>query len=68
MENKYSENIMRRCRERLGLEPDDTSKDELINQYSPKEAFRECCIWEGLMGSWSDTLIYWIEDCFKIEL
>lgn len=32
-------------RERLGLEPDDDSKDNLIYQYSPKEAFNEICYW-----------------------
>ena len=68
MENRYPNNIMKRCRERLGLKPDDTSKDDLINTYSPSKAFSECCKWEGLLGNWSDTLISWIEDCFEIEL
>lgn len=67
MENRYPENIMRRCRESLGLEPDDTSRDNEINSYSPGEAFEECCNWEGLIG-WGYTLRGWIEDCYGIEL
>lgn len=67
MDNKFPENIMKRCRERLGLEPDDTSRDEEINHYSAREAFEECCNWEGLIG-WSETLIDWIECCFEIDL
>ena len=65
--NRYPENIMQRCRERLGLEPDDTSRDSEINIYSPREAFDECCNWEGLI-CWGDTLLGWVEDCFGIEL
>lgn len=64
--NRYPENIMRRCRERLRLKPDDTSKDELINTYSPRKAFAECCNWEGFIN-WSDTLLEWVQDCYGIE-
>lgn len=67
MENRYPENIMRRLRERLGLEPDDISEDEKLNTYSPREAFNACCNWEGLIG-WGDTLLGFVEDCFGIEL
>lgn len=67
MENKYPENIMKRCREAMGLEEDDTSRDVVINTYSPAEAFNACCNWEGLIG-WGDTLLSFVEDCFGIEL
>ena len=37
MENRYQEHIMKTLRKRLGLEADDTSRDEFINTYSPSE-------------------------------
>lgn len=67
MENKYPENIMKRCRQVMGLEEDDTSMDVTINTYSPAEAFNACCLWEGMIG-WSETLLSWVEDCYGIEL
>ena len=67
IENKFPDNIMRRCRERLGLESDDTSRDKEINIYSPREAFEACCEWEGLIG-YTYLLLRWIQDCYGIDL
>lgn len=65
--NKYPENIMRRLRQRLDLKPNDTSRDDELNLYSAKEAFEECCEWEGLIG-YAHTLLSWMEYCFGINL
>lgn len=65
--NKYPENIMRRLRQRLDLEPNDTSRDEELNLYSAKEAFEGCCEWEGFIG-WSETILSWVSACWDISL
>lgn len=67
MTQKYPDEIMERCRKRLDLQPDDTSRDDEINMYSPREAFTECCNWEGIIG-WADTFMDWIEHYFNINL
>lgn len=66
-ERRYPENIMKRCRQRLGLDEDDTSRDDEINLLSPKEAFEECLIWEGIIG-YGDTILGWVEDIFEVKL
>ena len=63
----YPEYIMRKLRQRLGLEEDDTSRDTEINMYSPNEAFEEILIWEGFIG-WSEIIKSWIEDIYKVDL
>ena len=65
--NKYPEHIMEILRQRLGLDEDDTSRDDEINIYTPSEAFEEVCNWEGLLG-YADTIKEWIEDIYGIDL
>lgn len=67
MANKYPDYIMEKCRQRLGLKPEDTSEDCYINSYTPSEAFDECCKWHGFIG-YGNTLLGWVEDCFNIDL
>lgn len=67
IKNKYSERIMKLLRQRINLEPDDTSRDEELNTYSAREAFTECCEWEGLIG-YSYNLLSWVEYCYGIKL
>ena len=67
MENKYPEYIMRKLRQRRGLEEDDTSEDSDIGTLSPSEAFDEVCNWEGLIG-YSSTIKRWIEDIYGVEI
>jgi hypothetical protein len=66
--NKYPENIMKYLRLREGLEADDTSLDEDLNILSSKEAFREVCRWNGLLGGWDDTIKGWIKNIYGIDL
>ena len=67
MKNKYPEYIMKVLRQRLGLDEDDTLRDDEINIYSPSEAFDEMLFWEGICG-YTDTIIYWIEGIYGIDL
>lgn len=64
---KYPEHIMKDLRERLGLEPDDTSKDAVINTYSPNEAFAEILNWNGLLG-YDETIKNWLRDIYGIDV
>jgi len=66
-QNRYPENIMRVCRQRLDLESDNTSKDNIINLYTPSEAFYEVLTWEGLIN-YDYTIKRWIKDIYGIEL
>jgi hypothetical protein len=65
--NKFPESIMRKLRQREDLESDDTSMDNIFNNYSPDTAFEEVCGWEGLIN-YSFTIKNWIKDIYKIEL
>lgn len=47
---KYSEYIMRNVRERLGLEPDDTSEDDRVEEMSSYEVIDHYLKWEGIIG------------------
>ena len=67
MESKCPEEIMQILRERLGIEPDDTSRDSEINTYSCNEAFEEVLTWEGFLG-YKRTIISWINDIYGIDL
>lgn len=67
MENKYPDHIMKTLRQRLGLDEDDTSRDDFINIYSPSEAFEEMLNWEGILG-YAGTIKYWIESIYGIDI
>ena len=42
--------------------------DEEFNKYDPKYVFKEVCQWEGLSGSFHETIKNWIEDIYGIDL
>lgn len=65
--NKYPEYIMCYVRQRLGLQPDDTSEDGVINAMGASEVFSHVCNWHGIMG-YSDTIMVWIKDIFRKDL
>lgn len=67
VKNKYPDYIMETLRQRLGLDKDDTSRDEYINTYSPNEAFEEVLTWNGICG-FSYTIKSWIESIYGIDL
>lgn len=64
--NKYPEYIMAKLRQRRGLEPYDTTKDGLLNSFTPSEAFSEVLSWEGLY-KYDYTIKTWIRDIFQIN-
>ena len=46
----YPNYIMERMRQRLGLKPWDTSRDEEINNMSHDTVFNNFLEWEGIIG------------------
>ncbi len=54
---KYNNDIMEAVRQRMGLEEDDTSKDDVIMKMDKEDVFREYCQWNGLLGSWYSELL-----------
>lgn len=67
MMNKYPGYIMRKLRQRRGLEPDNVSSDEILNNFSPQQAFKEVLSWEGLIN-WDETIKEWINDIYGINI
>lgn len=65
--NKYPDYIMRKLRQRRGLEPNDISSDEILNNFSPQQAFKEVLSWEGLIN-WDETIREWINDIYGINI
>lgn len=65
--NKYFDYIMEAVRQNLGLEPDDTTHDEEIEEMSRDEVLDRVCEWNGLIG-YGDTVREWIEDIWRIDL
>jgi len=63
----YSESIMRKVRQHLDLDANDTSKDEEIMQMSKDEVFDNVCEWEGLIN-YGNTLRGWVKSIYKVEL
>lgn len=54
---KYNDDIMEAIRQRMGLEENDTSKDDIIMKMDKEDIFREYCQWNGLLGSWYSELL-----------
>lgn len=63
----YPNSIMRRLRERMGLDPDDNSRDEEIELMSKREVFENILEWEGFIG-YTSSIIQWINDIFDVNL
>ena len=64
----YNEDIMEAVRQSLGLEEDDISADDEIMDMDRAEVFKRYCQWNGLLGSWYDTLLEVVENIYDVEL
>lgn len=65
--NKYEEYIMKDLRQRLGLEPDDESKDDEIMSMSKDEVFESLLEWEGIIG-YAGIIRSYVEDVYGVCL
>ena len=50
MQKQYSDFIMRAVRQNIGLEEDDTSRDEEIMEMSGEEIVDRYLTWNGIIG------------------
>lgn len=49
-------------RQRLGLEPDDASRDDYIAKLSPMERLKMLCGWHIGDPNWATTFLDWARD------
>ena len=66
--NRYNDEIMKAVRQSLGLDEDDESADDEIMSMNMKRVFKIYCRWNGLLGSWYDTLLEVVENIYDVEL
>ena len=62
----YPDYIMRNVRQSLGLEPDDTSKDDIINEMEKDEVLKMFWQWEGIIG-YADKIKSSVVDIYGYE-
>ena len=67
MNQNYPDNIMEILRQRVGLDEDDTSRDDELQTLTPVEALDECLSWEGIDG-YTSWILNVIRDTFKVKL
>lgn len=67
MNQNYPDNIMEILRQRMGLDEDDTSRDDELQTLTPLEALDECLSWEGIDG-YTSWILGIIRDTFKVKL
>ena len=63
----YPDYIMEKVRQRLGLEPYDTSRDSEINNMSHGTVLDHVLEWEGIIG-YGYTIPGWIKDIYGVDL
>jgi hypothetical protein len=61
--NKFPDYIMSTLRQRWGVEPTDDSKDNRINDLTPRKALRDVCGWHLGDPTWADTFLKWADAC-----
>ena len=64
----YPEYVLRYLRQRWGMKPDDTRRDEIFQGMDSKRVFSEVLIWNGLLSGWDRQIIGWIKDIFGVDL
>lgn len=68
LEEMYPQHIVEIVRERLDLEPDDTSLDMKIANMSKNEIFKHVVGWNGLLGGYDITIKGWIRSIYGVDL
>lgn len=64
---KYSDNIMEKVRQHIGLEPYDTSRDAEINNMTRDSVFGHVLEWEGIIG-YNNQIRSWIQDIYGVDV
>lgn len=66
-DNVYPEYIMSMVRQSYGLNREDTSIDDVINQMPPDKIFYYVCTWNGFIG-YASEIRSWVEDIYGVSL
>ncbi len=66
-QNELPPDLMENIREQLGLESDDTSRDQEIEAMSKSEQLDRIAAWNGLIG-FGRKMTMWVEQVYKVEL
>jgi hypothetical protein len=64
---KINQRVIRDIRENLGVDPNDTSKDDEIDRMSLGEIFNRWCEWNGLIN-WSGKIKTAIGDIYGMDI
>lgn len=64
----YNDDVMNAVRQVLGLDKNDTSKDEEIMEMEKHEVFQMYCQWNGLLENWDNYLLEAIQSIYKVDL
>jgi len=64
---RYPEYILKKLRQREGLEEDDKSQDDKLNRMTANIVFAECLQWEGFFG-YAHIFKDWIKDIYGVDL
>jgi len=65
---KYPEYILKKLRQRIDLDEDDTSQDEELDNLAPNKVFSEVLKWDGLLGNYDAYIKSWIKDIYGVDL
>ena len=65
--SSVSPEILKIVRESVGLEEEDTSKDNIINNMSKRELLEHVCNYEGLIN-YAGEILEWINSIYHINL
>lgn len=64
----YNEDVMSALRQVRGLSSDNTSDNVDIMSMSKPSAFHQYCIWNGLIGNWSEYLLQAVDSIFDTSV
>lgn len=64
----YNEKVMKAIRQGMGLDENDTSRDDKIMGMNKEEVFKEYCQWNGLLGAWYLYVLNAVESIYGISL
>lgn len=65
---KYPAYVLGVVRQAMGYDEYDERHDYEILTMTPNEVFEKVCQWEGLQGSFNETIKSWIKDIYKVDL
>lgn len=68
IEDLYPNYIIKKLRNRLGEDENDSSVDDEILSLSKNEVFSHVLKWDGLLGSWDYEIKRYVNDIYGINL